>query len=296
MQVEHGAMRSHRAIALTALLLPFLNTMDAQAPADDPDPREIVRRAMVLNSEESKLQKEYTYLERQEERKLDGKGRVASRDSTTWDITQLNNRQFRRLVQHNDQPLTTREQEREEARQKQVAARMAKAQQQHANDTEEQRQQRRDAAEKRRRESDERDAQDAIGSHDLKLIGSGEIDGMPVWVIEGTPRKDYKFLDKDNAPLAKIQGRAWISKSDYQLVKVEAESIDTISFGAILARIQKGARIHMEFTRVNGEVWLPKHFGATVAARLLLVKGLHEDVDITYSNYRKFAAESKIIE
>lgn len=251
---------------------------------------------MVLNSEESKLQKEYTYLERDEERKLDGKGAVSSRDCKTWDITQLNNRQFRRLLQHNDQPLTVKEQQQEDARQKQVSARMAKTQAQHANDTEEQRQQRREAAEKKRRESDERDAADAIGSHDLKLIGSDVVDGIPVWVIEGTPRKGYKFLDKDNAPLAKIQGRAWISKSDYQLVKVDAETIDTISFGAVLARIQKGARIHLEYTRVNGEVWLPKQFSATVAARLLLVKGLHEDVEITYSNYKKFAAESRIVE
>jgi hypothetical protein len=286
---------SHRAILTTVVLLCCCSSASRSSAADD-DPRDIVRRAMVLNSEESKLQKEYTYLERDEERKLNGKGEVSSRDSKTWDITQINNRQFRRLVQHNDQPLNAKEDTQEQVRQRQVAARIAKTQEQHANDTPDQRQQRQEAARKRRQASDERDADDAIGSHDLKLLGSEEIDGVPVWVIEGIPRSGYKFRDKDNAPMAKIQGRVWISKSDFQLVKIEAESTDTISFGAILARIQKGARIHVEFARVNGEVWLPKHFAVTVAARLLLVKGLHEDLDITYSNYKKFAAESKIVE
>jgi hypothetical protein len=264
-------------------------------PADE-GPKEIVRRALLLNSEESKLRKEYTYIERAEDRHLNSKGEVSSRDVKTWDITQLNNRQFRRLIQHNDQPLTPREEQAEEARQRQAAARLAKVEERHATDTEEQRRQRQEAVRERQRKAEERDADDIIGCHDLRLVGSDQIDGIPVWVVEGTPHTGYKFQDKNNAPFAKIQGRVWISKADYQPVKVEAETIDTISFGGILARIQKGAQIRVEFTRVNSEVWLPKHFSVTFAARLLLLKGLHQEEDLTYSNYRKFVAESRIVE
>jgi len=291
-----GAWRSHRAILQTALLLAGASLAAPTLHGQDENAAEIVRRAMLLNSRESKLQREYTYLERVEDRKLDGKGAVAGRESRTWDVTELNNRQFRRLDQHNDKPLTPREEEQEQARQKRVAARLAKAQAQHADEAPEQREQRREAARKRAREAEERDAADIVGSHDLRLVGAGEIDGIPVWVVEGTPRKDYKFLDRDNAPFARIKGRVWISKIDYQPVRVEAESTEAISFGAVLARIQKGARIQAEFTRVNGEVWLPKHFSVTLSARVLLVKGFHQEQDITYSNYRKFAAESRIIE
>ena len=51
----------------------------------------------------------------------------------------------------------------------------------------------------------------------------------------------------------------------------------------------------IEQTRVNDEVWLPKHVTFKVDARVALFKGLNEDGDQTFSDYKKFSASSKII-
>jgi hypothetical protein len=94
---------------------------------------------------------------------------------------------------------------------------------------------------------------------------------------------------------SKMKGRIWIAKDSRQGVKVDAETTDTITYGGILARIAKGTRVHMEFTFVNGEVWLPRRETYTASARVLLVKGIHQQGDSTYSNYRKFTADSRML-
>jgi len=52
----------------------------------------------------------------------------------------------------------------------------------------------------------------------------------------------------------------------------------------------------VEFSRVNNEVWLPKHVVVAGSARVLLVKGYHVDADFTFSDYKKFSAASRIVD
>ena len=77
-------------------------------------------------------------------------------------------------------------------------------------------------------------------------------------------------------------------------MKLDITAIDTISVGFILARIHKGTRVLVEMTRVNEEVWLPKHVQLHFDARVALLKSYNEDVEQTYRDYRKFRTDSKI--
>jgi hypothetical protein len=58
-------------------------------------------------------------------------------------------------------------------------------------------------------------------------------------------------------------------------VKIEFETLDTISWGGIVARVSKGTRVRVELTSVNNEVWLPKRILVAGSARVLLMKGLY---------------------
>jgi hypothetical protein len=73
-----------------------------------------------------------------------------------------------------------------------------------------------------------------------------------------------------------------------------SETTDTISFGLFLARFHNGSRIVVETTRVNDEVWLPKHVAAHVDVRLALVKNYNLNVEQTFRDYKKFRTETKI--
>jgi len=105
-----------------------------------------------------------------------------------------------------------------------------------------------------------------------------------------------KFRTKMAATFAsKMKGRIWVTKDGCQAVRVDAETIDTITVGGFLARINKGTRIHVEYTYVNGEVWLPKRETFSASARLLLLKGFHQEGDSTFTNYKKFTTDSRIV-
>jgi hypothetical protein len=78
-------------------------------------------------------------------------------------------------------------------------------------------------------------------------------------------------------------------------MKMEAEVIDTIVWGGFLLRLHPGSHIELEQTLVNDEVWLPLHARINLDARVALFKTIRLDVDVTFSDYKKFRADSKII-
>ncbi len=71
--------------------------------------------------------------------------------------------------------------------------------------------------------------------------------------------------------------------------------LGSIPFGLVLARLAKGSKIFFEQTRVNGEVWMPKEFRLDFDARVALVKRFLGDQVVTFSDFRKFQAESRIV-
>ena len=261
------------------------------------DPKEILRQALRNDARNRELERSYTYTEREETRKLDHSGAVKSRDAKTWDVIPLQGgRPFRRMVLHNDKPLSAKEEQEQAAAHKKQEEERRKQQQERAQETPGQRQRRQEARD-RNKQREQQEIDDIVNGFDLRLVGEEQLDGIPVWVIEGEPHKGYKFQNGMAARFAsKVRGRIWVAKSDYQPVRIDAETTDTITYGGILARINKGTRVHVEYTYVNGEVWLPKRESFTASARLLLLKGFHEEGDSVYTNYRKFTADSRIVD
>ena len=41
---------------------------------------------------------------------------------------------------------------------------------------------------------------------------------------------------------------------------------------------------------MNDEVWLPKHFALKMDAKVVLLKTLKMDIDVSFRDYRKFAS------
>jgi len=78
-------------------------------------------------------------------------------------------------------------------------------------------------------------------------------------------------------------------------VKVEAETIDTVSFGWILARLSRGTRLTFQQTRINDEVWLPSKATTKLDARVALFKKYRADIEVDWSQYRKFQSDSRVV-
>jgi len=74
----------------------------------------MIRQVADNDDENDKRQRDYTYIERMEEHKLNGKGEVSSVETRTYDVMQIYNEQCRRMTAKNDKPLSPKEAAKEE--------------------------------------------------------------------------------------------------------------------------------------------------------------------------------------
>src|SRR4029453_3457017 len=128
-------------------------------------------------------------------------------------------------------------------------------------------------------------------AYNFRLHRSEDVGGRPTYVVDADPFPGYKPRLKDARILSKFRFRVWIDKAERHWVKLDAECIDTVSWGLFLARLHKGSTIHVEQTRVNDEVWLPKHLTMNVDARIALLKGVNLELDITFRDYQKYRTD-----
>ena len=247
---------------------------------------EIIRRSVQLDNRNWRRAKDYTFQEKSILRQYDSQGNVKSTEEATRDTTILYGRPFRRLIAKNGKPLSEKEAEREESH-------MNREVEKRRRESEEENSKERRQYEKRR-ENQRKFADEIPDAFDFEIAGQETMGGREVWVISATPKAGFQSSDSQTRMLSKIKARSWVDKSEYQWVKVEAETLDTISFGLFLARLGPGALLTFEQRRVNGELWLPAHVHVKIEARLALFKKLRGEQEVEYSNYRKFQADSKI--
>ena len=249
--------------------------------------RLLIQKAAENDIVNDQKQRDYTYTERAEERRLDGTGQVKSTESTTREVMMLYGEPIERLVRRNDQPLSEKEASKEEQR-------IQKIMEKRKNESEEERKKRLEREAKDREEEREfvREVSDAYTFH---VAGMESVDGRETYVIDADPRPDFQPHRKEAKYLSKVRGRIWIDKADGQWMKVDIEALDTLSFGLFLARVHPGTHIIVEQTRVNDEVWLPKHVWLKLDAKIALLKNYNLTADITYTDYKKFRADTKIL-
>lgn len=249
--------------------------------------RELIRTVAEKDIENDKKQRDYTYIQREEEHKLDGKGQVKSTETRTSEVLMIYGEQVERLIAKNDKALSDKDAAKQEEKIQKI---IDKRTQESETDRK-----KRLAREEKDREKSREFVKEVADAYNFRFVGVEQLDGRDTYVIDGDPRAGYEPHLKDARILPKFRFRAWIDKDESQWKKLDVQCIDTISWGLFLARIHKGTRIEIEQTRVNDEVWLPKHVALHVDARIALLKGFDLDEDISYRDYRKFRADSKII-
>lgn len=266
-----------------ALALVFISVSTAQQP----DARDMIRRSVAASEHNWKIARNYTFLQRTEERQLDSAGQVKSKQVKTHDVTLLEGSPYFRLTERDDHPLPPAEEKKEQEKlNKSIAGRL--------KETPAQRERRIHEYEQRR-ERQRADIADVPEAFDFRIVGEERVDGRETWVLDATPRRDYSPRTRDTKILSHVKGRLWIDRQTFQWVKLEAEVIDPVSWGLFLVRLDSGARIHFEQAHVNDEVWLPSQISIKASARLGIFKRLRVEEDTTYRNYRKFQTDSRLV-
>jgi hypothetical protein len=246
-----------------------------------------VKRHLATDEER---QSGYTFVERRVEQKLDGSGRTKDETIKVFEVYPglPGEARYRRQIEEDGKPVSPdklAKQDRDRRKEVEAYARgLANVPRQQAAAREQ---------DKARREYSAA-VDDLFGIYDISMLRRETVDGHETIVASLTPKAGAKPLTDDGKVMRHFKARAWISESDYELVRVEIEAIDTLSFGfGLLARIHKGTVATYERRKVNDEVWLPAEVTWTASARVALVRRLRLRGVSEFSNYRKFTVDTE---
>ena len=266
--------------------LPDLTT-GADGKLSQEQMRRLFRVVADKDLENQKQEREYTFIDREVENKLDGKGKIKSTEVKTYEILAIYGAPVQRLIEKDDKPLDAKQAAKEEEKIQKIIDKRK-------NESDEDRK-KREEKEVKEREDGRKFVREVADAFDFKLVGTEDVGGREAWVIDGEPHPGFEPHMKESKFLSKFHGRVWIDKGDLQLAKMDIEAIDTVSVGWVLARIHKGMRVMLEQTRVNDEVWLPRHLSFKVDARVALFKGFNINGEQEFRDYKKFRTSSKIV-
>jgi hypothetical protein len=226
------------------------------------DAAEIVRKAVEQYSKNEETLRNYTYKDRTVTEDLDRGGRVKDSHSKLMDIMYISGKRWTRTLEVDGKPVPHPEKQPGKTENAELRA---------ANNP----------------------LRRLPVAYDLKIVAQPEINGRPTWQIKATPKTDYK--GPHASVFKNVEGTLWIDQKDNAWVRFEAETSDTISFGLFIARIAKGTHILVERVRVNDEVWAPSHVSMKGSARIALVNGINQQVNSTFSDYKRYSTDSRIV-
>lgn len=277
------------AVAVALLSLPVAGAGGQERPL--PDAQAFLQETRRHLEVDSTLQSSYVYVETRRALKLDKNGRTTDESVRVLESYPglPGEERWERLISEDGKPVSASElaeQDRERQRKAEAMARRLTTQPQ-----KEQARQQRDY-QKYRREIDEI-IDDIFVIFDVKMTRRERIEGHDTIAFTLTPKPSARPRTREGSQMKKFLVHAWISESDHELVKLDAEAIDNVSFGmGLLARLHKGAQLSFLRRKINGEVWLPAVMAYRASARVGLLFSLRRSGTSEFSGYRKFSVET----
>ncbi len=188
-------------------------------------------------------------------------------------VIPLDGTPYERLITRNGHPLSPDERRREDANyDKELRRRESETPQQRE-------------ARIRNYEKERSFLSDLPNAYDFMLGPEDVVNGRPAWTVILTPHAGFQPTMPHAGLLRHIEGKLWIDKKELQWAKAEADVIDTVNIGLIVARIGHGAHITLDFTRMSDTLWVPKGIYVRGEAKILLIHSKNLNEDVTFSNY-----------
>ena len=277
------------ALALTVpTAVPHLHAVQ-EAPL--PDFGTFAAEVKARLQTDSARQSGYVFTERRVEQKLDGSGRVREEQVKVYEVYPPlpGEEPYRRLIEEDGRPVPAAALEKRDREQQKKAEKYARdaTRQTRAGYEKAQR-----AYDKAMRERSD-DIDDIFNVFDVRMIGREPIGGHGTIAFTLTPRAGARPRTDSGRMMRHFTARAWISETEFELVRVEVEAVNNVSFGlGLLARLHKGATATYERRKVNGEAWLPARVTYAGSGRVLLVRRLRLGGYSEFSNYRRFSVDT----
>lgn len=240
---------------------------------------------------DSTLQSSYVYVEKRRELKLDKDGHTTEESVKVFENYPgfPGEDRWERLISEDGRPVPPAELAKQDRERLKRANEMA---QRLADDPAKERGRQEREYEKARRERDAA-VSDIFNVFEIRMTGRETVEGHETIAFSLTPKRDASPRTREGKQMRHFRLHAWVSEDDHELVKLDAEAIDSLSFGfGVIAKLNAGARLSFMRRKVNGEVWLPAVVTYAGSARVGLVATLRRSGTSEFSNYRKYSVDT----
>jgi len=274
-----------RLVLLLSAVSAHLVAAASEPPLPDKD-RFVAEVRARLRTDRA-LQANYTFIERRQEIQVSKLGKVSADVTKSYEVYPSADPGFtyKRLIAVNGTPISQAELARNDEKHRRDLEHVASSPSERAKQQQD--------IEKNRRE--EREAIDELFRvYDIHLVGRETLAGYPTIVGTLDPRPDYQPRSDDGRMMKRFRGRVWAHEFDYQIVKVDLESVEDVTIGwGLLARLRKGAKVTLQRTKVNDEVWLPASLRVVGTGRTLMFRGFRIDSLTEWMGYKKFSVSTE---
>ena len=272
---------THSRIGMLFVLLVAPSALFAQNSALPTDPsgssaldaRQIVTLSIAAAQRSWQARNHNIYVVRDEDRRLNSLGQVASQNIDVSRMMLVNGARFEQLMEHNGQIPS------------------AKDQRKNADDLEKLMHE--SPAEKILRLAKDQENSsflpELLQAFDFQLVGEEIVDGRSAYVLRATPHAGYNAHGRYGKMLTRVEGKLWVDKQDFGWIKVDGQVTQSFSMGIFVARVQRGSHILLQQICIGDAVWVPTRLEVRASAKIFFLKSLEMEKILTYSDYRPAA-------
>jgi hypothetical protein len=280
-----------RAAAVVMAAAIVCGTARAQDPRPLPIPEDLYRAVQENLARAERVAHLYAYKERRTDVHTNPFGRIGTGGASAFDVYPSATRglTYRRLIERNGVAVGPQELAEQD---RQYRARAAEVRRRLAEENPDEGQ-RREADVERLRQRGQRRVEAVVDTLRFRVEGRTVYDGVPAILVSFTPRPDARPDTREGRMAQKFAGKVWIHEAAAEVMRVEARSIDDMSFGlGLIARLGKGTDATLTRRPVERDLWMPTQLTLKGSGRAAVFRTLVIDFAIDWFDYRRLDADS----
>ena len=231
----------------------------------------------------------FTYKERRTDIHTNPFGKLGTDGTSLFEVYPSPARRltYRRLIERNGKPVPEQELSEQDNDYRERASRVMR---ENALDTAD-----RQVVEKQSegaRQRRQRAIEDVIDTLQFQIKDRTTYHGATAILIAFSPRPTARPSTRQGRMAQKFSGTIWVDEASSEVMRVEAKSMDAITYGGIVARLGEGTTATLTRRPIADRVWMPTELTLAGRGRAVLFRTLVVDYAIEWFDYRRLSQES----
>ena len=268
---------------------------DPPRSAEVLDVATLLREVSRNQDEVEKRFLEYSFLRKETDREIDGKGVVKKETVKVFEVFPLPNRgAIQKLISENGIPLSG---ERAVKEDKRVSEEFLKAERDKDKDAQKAAERRAERERQRAAKSQQDEDEDLEISqffrHSEFISPRRErFQDRETIVFDFRAKPGFKPSNRIESLISKLVGVVWIDPLDKQVIRLEARLAEGFKMaGGLLVSLRPGAALVWEQTRMKEGIWMPRFAQINLSVKVLLFGGGDINQTVEWSDYKHFSAD-----